>query len=85
MFAVGSDFRDGYACPAQVAGWSPNVGDESTEIAELYDYFAGPDERAVPEDEARGYWMEAIRDARDERRDHIAEMGEEIAKELGWL
>lgn len=92
-FAFGYDTVDDCPCPATAAGYNPMQGDDSTTVAEEYDDIIYEErdtaEGTVDAATAREAWLEAVR--RIERRNSAddywtdkAEVGREIAAELGW-
>ncbi|WP_144797604.1 hypothetical protein [Halorubrum depositum] len=91
-FAYGKDTIGGCCCPAVAAGYAPNTGDESTEIAETYDYYVrelGLDnaDSIITEEEARQAWLAAVESIEQDEyaADRKARLGEDIAEDLGWL
>lgn len=94
-FAYGRDTIGGYSCPAVAAGYVPDIGDESIELAEWYDEEVralgyGSAESIIPEEHAKEAWLSVIETMElpgnrlryEERELKIAR---EIAEELGWL
>ena len=91
-FAYGKDTIGGCCCPAVAAGYAPNTGDESTEIAETYDYYVREldldnADSIITEKEARQAWLAAVEsiDQDEYAADQKARLGEDIAEDLGWL
>ncbi|UBF20292.1 hypothetical protein M1M41_gp039 [Halorubrum sodomense tailed virus 4] len=91
-FAYGKDTIGGCCCPAVAAGFAPNTGDESTEIAETYDYYVreldlGNAHSVIPEEKARQAWLAAVESIEEDEyaADRKARVGRDIAEDLGWL
>lgn len=91
-FAYGKDTIGGCCCPAVAAGYAPNTGDESTEIAETYDYYVREldldnADSIITEKEARQAWLAAVKSIEQDEyaADRKARLGEDIAEDLGWL
>jgi hypothetical protein len=92
-FAVGRDTHDGCACPAVNAGYSPSSGDESIEIAEMWDEIVrartGKDRGAftVSERIAKSAWIEAIESMQNDAlmTDRERDAAVDIAEQIGWL
>jgi hypothetical protein len=86
QFAVGSDTVDKCDCPAVAAGYDTAKSDVAA-MAGGYDFFACHDtphgyaEFTVSEKRAKEAWLEAIDDAPANE----ANVGRDIATELGWL
>ena len=90
-FAYGYDTVDDCPCPALAAGFSPNSVDGSIEIAEEYDEILKEKyekhEGTVTEEQAKAAWFEAIEvfEKKNDTYYHgTVEVGEQIARELGW-
>lgn len=83
-FAVCANSIGSCECPAVTAGYDP-MEDESVEIAEMFDYYCGGEERTVSEVFARDNWMRAIDEAERSGQIHAARIGRDIARRLGWL
>ena len=91
-FAYGKDTIGGCSCPAVAAGYAPNTGDESTEIAETYDHYVGEfglgnADSIITEEEAREAWLAAIESIEGDEyaAERKARVGKDIAEDLGWL
>ncbi|UBF21453.1 hypothetical protein HRTV-21_gp87 [Halorubrum virus HRTV-21] len=91
-FAYGKDTIGGCCCPAVAAGFAPNTGDESTEIAETYDYYVGEfgyenADSTLTEEEAREVWLAAVESIEQDEyaAERKARVGKDIAEDLGWL
>jgi len=87
-FAYGKNTYDNCVCPAVAAGYDMGTDFYAHEIAGEYDIvvsnkYAESWEGIIPEEIARKAWLEAIDNIWDD--DDVAQTGEEIAKELGWL
>jgi uncharacterized protein YfaP (DUF2135 family) len=74
------------------AGFAPNTGDESTEMAETYDYYVrkygyGNADSVLTEEEAREVWLAAIESIEEDEyaAERKARVGRDVAEELGWL
>jgi hypothetical protein len=74
------------------AGYAPNTGDESTEIAETYDYYVrelnlSNADSIISEEEARQAWLAAVESIEEDEyaADRKARVGKDIAEDLGWL
>jgi len=90
-FAFGDNEIDGVCCPAIGAGYAPNKGDVSTEVAEMYDQIAEEHfeqiEGTAPSHEVGHCWKEAVQRTEEKYgySSELAEAAREIADHWGWL
>lgn len=98
-FAFGDDQVVDCQCPARRAGYEPSEMDDSNDIANTFDKLVRQDDDietlrddehtyqargVIPEEVAREKWMAAISRLESQGFMRSAEIGREIADELGW-
>lgn len=90
-FAYDGDTRNGCACPAVAAGFSPESVDGTTLAAEVYDSKVhelefGDDSSTIPEEKAKEAWLEAVEELEQLREEghRTIKYANIVAEELGW-
>jgi len=85
-FAHGANRYNNCLCPAYAAGYDVDTNSSVYKMAKIYDIvvfnkYRESWEGVIPEEVARKAWLEAI----DIEYNDVERIGEDIAKEMGWL
>lgn len=93
-YAFGLDEVNGCPCPAAAAGFDTATNEWARSIADRYDKkvrlqlgtdVVEGDRGTVPEETAKGCWLDALEEAKLEEFDETpVSIGETVADELGW-